>query len=102
MCKDLQENKINKIKFHEKIGQFIEQFKGQIIGQHFQYQNTKTMFMNRSGHDLQTTKYGERFNFCNPEFKSETCACLFYASRRNKAKKLISIYNITWSQYQNN
>jgi len=27
MCKDLQENKINKMKFHEEIEQFIEQFK---------------------------------------------------------------------------
>jgi len=35
MCKDLQEKKINKMKFHEEIDQFIEQFKGQIIGQHF-------------------------------------------------------------------
>jgi len=32
MVKDLQENKINKMKFHEEIDQFIEQFKGQIIG----------------------------------------------------------------------
>jgi len=31
MCKDLQENKINKMKFHEEIDQFIEQFKGQIF-----------------------------------------------------------------------
>jgi len=30
MCKDLQENKINKMKFHEEIDQFIDQFKGQI------------------------------------------------------------------------
>jgi len=28
MCKDLQENKINKMKFHEEIDRFIEQFKG--------------------------------------------------------------------------
>jgi len=36
MCKDVQ------------IDQFIEQFKGQIIGQHFHYLlRTKTMFMNR-------------------------------------------------------
>jgi len=35
MCKDLKENKINKMKFHEEIDQFIEQFKGQIIGDHF-------------------------------------------------------------------
>jgi len=53
MCKDLQGNKINKMKFHEEIDQFIEQFKAEIIGQHFQYLlNTKTMFMNRGGHDL--------------------------------------------------
>jgi len=31
MFKDLQENKINKMKFHEEIDQFIEQFKGEII-----------------------------------------------------------------------
>jgi len=37
MCKDLQKNNIYKMKFHEEINQFIEQFKGQIIGQHFQY-----------------------------------------------------------------
>jgi len=37
MCKDLQENKVNKMKFHEEMDQFIEQFKGQIIGQYFQY-----------------------------------------------------------------
>jgi len=35
MCKDLQENNITKMKFNEEIDQFIEQFKGQIIGQHF-------------------------------------------------------------------
>jgi len=35
MCKDQQENQINKMKVHEKIDQFIEQFKGQIIGHHF-------------------------------------------------------------------
>jgi len=47
------------MKFHEKIDQFIEQFKGKIIGQHFQYLlNTRTMFMNRGGHDLKTTNYG--------------------------------------------
>jgi len=34
MCKDVQENKINKMKLHEEIDQFIEQFKEQIIGQH--------------------------------------------------------------------
>jgi len=33
MCKDLQENKINKMKLHED----IDKFKGEIIGQHFQY-----------------------------------------------------------------
>jgi len=71
MCKDLQENKINNIKFHEEIDQFIEQFKGQIIGQHFQYHlNTKTMFMNRGGHDLKTTNYGEHFTFCSSELTS--------------------------------
>jgi len=37
MCKNLQENKINKMKFHEEACQFIEKFKGQIIGQHFQH-----------------------------------------------------------------
>jgi len=43
------------MKFHEEIDQFTEQFKGEIIGQHFQYLlNTKTMFMNRGGHDLKT------------------------------------------------
>jgi len=48
MCKDLHEHKINKMKFFEEIDQFIEQFKGQIIGQHFQYHlSTKTMFINR-------------------------------------------------------
>jgi len=74
MCKDLQENKINKIKYHEEIDQFIEQFKGQIIGQHYQYLlNTKTMFMNRGRHDLKTTNYGEHFT-----------------NRRNQS---ISIYN---------
>jgi len=62
MCKDLQENKINKMKFHEEIDQFIEQFKRQIIGQHFQYLlNTKTMFMNQGRHYLKTTNYGEHF-----------------------------------------
>jgi len=35
MCKDLQKNIINKMKFDEEIDEFIEQFKGQIIGQHF-------------------------------------------------------------------
>jgi len=94
MCKDLQENKINKMKIHEEIDQFIEQFKGQIIGHHFQYLlNTKTMFNNRGGHDLKTTNYGDHFTFCNPEMTSETCACFFYANRRNQTKKLISIYN---------
>jgi len=48
LLNNLQENKMNKIKFHEEIDQFIEQFKGDIIAQHFQYLlNTKTMFMNR-------------------------------------------------------
>jgi len=102
MCKDLQDNKIKKMKFHEEIGQFIEQFKGQIIGQHFQYRlNTKTIFMNRGGHDLKTTSYGEHFTVCNPELTSETCACLFYADRRNEAGKFVSIYNKTCSQYHN-
>jgi len=50
------------MKFYEEIYQFYEQFKAQIIGQHFQYLlNTKTMFMNRGGHDLKTTNYGEHF-----------------------------------------
>jgi len=94
MCKDLQENNINNMKFHEEIDQFIEQFKGQILGQHFQYNlNTKTMFMNRGGHDLKTTNYGEHLTFCNPELSSETCACLFYANCRNEARTLISLYN---------
>jgi len=35
MCKDLQENQINNTKFYVKIFQFVEQFKGQIIVQHF-------------------------------------------------------------------
>jgi len=102
MCKDLQENNINKMKFHEKFDQFIEQIKGQIIGQHFQYLlNTKTVFMNRRGHDLKTTNYAEHFTFCSPELTSETCDCLFYANRRNEVRKLISIYNETCSQDQN-
>jgi len=64
MCKDVQENKISQMKFHEEIDQFIEQFKGQIIGQYFQYLlKTKTMFMNRGGHDLKTTNFGEHFTF---------------------------------------
>jgi len=47
------ENKINKTKFHEETDQFIEQFKDEIIDQHFQYLlNIKTMFMNHGGHDL--------------------------------------------------
>jgi len=101
MCKDLQENKIDKMKFHEKIDQFIKQFKGQIFGQHFQHLlNTKTMIMNRGGHDLKSTNYGEHFTFCKSELTSETCACLFYANRRNEVRKLISIYNKTCSQYQ--
>jgi len=90
------------MEFHEEIEQFIEQFKEKIIGQHFQYLlNTKTMFMNRGGHDLRTTNYGEPFTFYNPELSSKTCACLFYANRRNEARKLISIYNKTCSQFQN-
>jgi len=94
MRKDLQENKINKMKFHEEIDQFIEQFKGDIIGQHFQYLlNTKTTFMNGGGHDLKTTNYGEHFTFCNTEKTSETCACFFYTNHRNQSRKLISIYN---------
>jgi len=102
MCKDLQENKFIKMKFHEEIDKFIEQFKGQIIGQHFQYLlDTKTMFMNRGGHGLKTTNYGEHFTVCNPELTSRTCACLFYANPRNEARKLISIYHKTCSQYQN-
>jgi len=73
MYKDLQENKIKKMEFHEEIGEFIEQFKGQIIGQHFQYlPNTKTMFMSRGGHDLKTSNYGEHSTFCNPELTSES------------------------------
>jgi len=35
MWKPLQENKITKMKFNEEIYQFIEKFKGEIIGQHF-------------------------------------------------------------------
>jgi len=102
MCTDLQKNKINYMKFHEENDQYIDQFKGQIIGQHFKYLlNTKTMFINRGGHDLKTTNYGEHFTFCNPELTSETCACLFYANRRNEARQLISIYKKTCSQYQN-
>jgi len=59
MCKDLQENQINKMKFYEKIDQFVEKFKGQIVGQNFPYLlNTKTMFMNQDGDDLKTTSYG--------------------------------------------
>jgi len=34
MCKGLQENNINVMKFHEET---LQQFKGQIIGQHFHY-----------------------------------------------------------------
>jgi len=56
------------MKFHEEIDQFIEEFKGELIGQHFRYLlNTKSMFMNRGGHDLKTTNYGEHLTFCNPE-----------------------------------
>jgi len=44
------------LRLDEEIDQFIEQFKGEIIGQHFQYLlNTKTMFMNRGGLDIKTT-----------------------------------------------
>jgi len=90
MCKD--PNKRNKMKFHEKIDQFIEQVKGEIIGQHFQYLLTpKTMFMNRGGYDLKTTNYSEHFTFCNPEMTSETCACFFYANHQNQSRKLIII-----------
>jgi len=100
MCKNLKENKINKMKFYESIDQFIEQFKGQIIGQNFQnLLNTKS---NRGGHDHKTTNYGEHFAFCNPELSSETFACLSYANRRNEDRKLISIYNKTCSQFQEN
>jgi len=38
MCKDQKENKINKVKFYEEIDQFNEQFKVQIIGQHFYFE----------------------------------------------------------------
>jgi len=79
------------MKFHEKIEQFIEQFNGRIIGQHFQYLlNTKTMFMNQGGHDLKTMNYDKNFTFCNPEMTLETCVCFFYANRRNQNRKLIS------------
>jgi len=61
------------MKFHEEIDQFIGQFKGQIIGQHFQY--------------YKTTNYGEHFTFCNPKMTSDTFACLFYANRRNETRK---------------
>jgi len=62
MCKDIQEKNIIKMKFHEEIDQLIQQFKGQIIGHHFQYfVNTKTMFMNRGGQDLKTTNDGELY-----------------------------------------
>jgi len=102
MCKDVQENKINQMKFHEEIDQFIEQFKGQIIDQYFQYHpKTKTMFMNRGGQYLKTSSFGENFTFCNPELPSEMCACFFYANRRNQSRNLISIYNKTCLQYQN-
>jgi len=57
MCKDLQENKINKMKFHEEIDNFIEQFKRQIVGKHFQY----LLITKTCGHDLKTTNYGEHF-----------------------------------------
>jgi len=58
------------------------------------------MFMNRGGHDFQTTNYGEHFTFCKPKLTSETCACLFYANSRNEATKLILIYNKICLQYQ--
>jgi len=86
MCKDPQENEINKMKFNEQIDQFIEQLKGQIIGQYFQYLlSTKTIFMNRGGHDFKTTNYGEHFTFCNPGFTSETCAYLLMQIAGTKA-----------------
>jgi len=44
--------------------------------------------MNRGGHYLKTTNYGEHFTFRNPEMTSETCACFFYANRRNQSRKL--------------
>jgi len=59
------------------------------------------MFMNLGEHDLKTSNYGEHFTFFNPELTSETCAILFYANRRKKVRKLISIYNKTCSQNQN-
>jgi len=73
MCKDLQENKIIKMKFHEEIDQFIEQF--------------WQMIMNRGGRDLKTTNYGEHFTFCNPELTSKTCACFFLQIVGAKAEK---------------
>jgi len=30
------------------------------------------MFMNRGGHDLKTSNYGEHSTFCNPELTSES------------------------------
>jgi len=73
MFKELQENEINKRKFLKEIDQYIEQGKGQTIGQHFQYLlNTKAIFMNRGGQYLKTSNYGEHFTFCNPELTSET------------------------------
>jgi len=84
------------MKLHEEIDEFIEQFKGQIIGQHFQYLlNTKTIFMNRGGHDLKTTNYGEHFTVCN------TAPASSMQIDGIKARKLISIYKKTCSQYQN-
>jgi len=44
MYKELQENKINKTKFHEDIDQVSEQFKGQILGQHWQISTTAYVF----------------------------------------------------------
>jgi len=55
------------------------------------------MFMNRGGHDLKTTNYGENFTFCNPELTSETCACLFYANRQNEVRKLFLDVDALWS-----
>jgi len=87
MCIDLQENIIKEIKFNEEIYQFIELFKGWIICQQFQYLlNTKTMFMNRGGHDLKTTNYGEHFTFCNPELTLKTCLHLLCKSPERSQK----------------
>jgi len=51
------------------------------------------MFMNRGRHEPKTTNYGQHSTFCNPEMSSETCACFFYANRRNQSRKLISMYH---------